>query len=94
MITELMKWGGVAVCLVVLAGCICRIDMMRPEKNAIGWRAMYIMAAPFAGGTMIDLLAGHQVNWYTSWGMATMFMHFLLTRGFWRHGSPGYTMKG
>lgn len=91
---ELLKWGGVAVCSFVLAGCICRIDMMRAGRNIAGWLAMYIMAAPFAGGVLIDLLTGRHVDWYSSFGMAAMSLHFMLTRKFWRHGSPQYTAKG
>lgn len=91
---DLIKWAGVLVCLFVLAGCICRIDIMRAGRNIFGWRFIYIMTAPFSGGILIDLLTNRPVDWYVCFGMAAMSLHFILTRRLWRKGSPQYTMPG
>lgn len=90
---DIMKWAGIAVCAVVLAGCICRIDALRPQTNKAGWSYLYILFAVFAGGVLIDLSLGHAVDWYVAAGVAGILAHMALTRRLWRGSPPLETLR-
>lgn len=93
LVSELGKWVGVAACLFVLVGCICRIDMMRTRHNILGWVIMYILAAPFAYDILFNLLTGKQVGLYAWFGLGVMALHFQLTKKLWTCSPPLYTIK-
>ena len=87
-----VKWGGVLVCAFVLAGCICRLDMLKPRLHKRGWLWMYTAAAPFAAGVLIDLVTDRAVDWYCSFGLAAIALHLLVTRHLWRGTPPAETL--
>lgn len=92
--TAPVQWMGVAACLLVLAGCICRVDLMRGGRHKAGWLLLYLLWGPFAGGVAIDLVRDRDVDWWTCWGIAGVLVHLVLTRRLWRHGPPHETTKG
>ncbi|HSW19540.1 MAG TPA: hypothetical protein VLJ86_20135 [Ramlibacter sp.] len=92
--TAWLVWPGVLVCALVIAACICRIDMMRTASHQGGWIALYILWAPFALGVLIDLLQDRAVDWWACFGLAGILTHMVLTRRLWKNGAPPETLKG
>ncbi len=87
------KWIGIAICLGVLIGCICRIDLLDPKRHRLGWRLLYILFSAYAGGVLMDLWVLGQVDWYEGAGVAGVLLHISLTRKLWRCGPPPETLK-
>lgn len=83
---------GATVCLFVIVACICRVNLMHYGRNKLGWLALYILWAPFAGGMLIDLLtAPGKVDWWACFGVAGILLHIVLTRARWSVGAPHET---
>lgn len=87
-----LVWPGAGVCTLIVVACICRVNLMRYGTHKLGWLALYILFAPFAGGMLIDLLtAPSRVDWWACFGIAAVALHILLTRHKWRAGAPRET---
>jgi hypothetical protein len=87
-----LLYPGVAFCAFVVLACICRVNLMRYGVNKLGWIALYILYAPFAGGMLITLLTEpERVEWWECVGVAGLAVHVVLTRRHWAMGAPVYT---
>lgn len=86
-----LKWGGVVACSFVLVACVCRVNLMRVGEHKRGWLWLYTLAAPFAGGVLIDLLTDRSVDWYCCFGIAAFLLHIVVTRRLWQRGAPSET---
>lgn len=89
----LIKWGGVLMCMSVLIGCVCRVNMMHSDRHKFGWFAMYAIYAVYAGGVLIDLLLNRWVDWYEAAGLAGVLLHLVMTRKLWSREPPPETVK-
>jgi hypothetical protein len=88
----LLQIAGAGACGFIVLACICRINLMRYGTNKLGWMALYILYAPFAGGMLLDLLTEPaKVEWWACVGVAGIAMHLVLTRRHWSMGAPIYT---
>lgn len=92
--SPLLQWPGVVVCALVIAGCICRVDLLRPRVHSDTWALMYILFATFAGGVLIDLVIERWVDWWACLGIAGVLLHLLVSRRQWAHGAPLEAEKG
>lgn len=91
---QLIRYAGLAACLFVLAGCVCRIDQMRSGRQRWGWFALYALFAVFALGLLVAQLRGRVLDWGLAAGIAGIALHLALTRHLWRDGPPPETTRG
>jgi len=89
-----IKFGGIAVCLFVLAACVCRLDMLKLRYSKLAWILMYILWAIYTGGVLTDLWVGRPVDWYEAAGVFGLLIHICLTRSGWHGGPPPDTNRG
>lgn len=85
-----LQWAGAAACTVVIVACICRVNLLHP-RSPLAWPAKYILQAAFAGGVLIDLVQGFQVDWYVAFGVAGALLHIVLTWHKWSRRAPAET---
>ena len=91
---ELLRFGGMAVCGIVLMAVICRIDQMKRRVTRLPWLAMYILYAVYALGVLLDLGLDRVIDWYESAGFGGMVIYMLLTRKRWEEHQDPETIRG
>lgn len=60
----ILRLAGLSGCVLVLAGCICRIGLMKSKRNRFIWWLVYALMAVYAGGVLLDLVMDRRVDWY------------------------------
>lgn len=85
---DLIRYIGVAACLGLLAGCVCRIGLMQSKRDKRSWFLIYASLAVFGLGQGLDLLYGFRVNWYSMAGVLGLLLFLAITRKQWKHGPP------
>lgn len=88
--TELLRWAGMALCLIIILACACRVGLMSANHKR-SWRLMYSLFACFAGGIALDLYHYIPVDWYTCLGIAGIVLNLLVTKPAWSAGAPAFT---
>ncbi|PLC06415.1 hypothetical protein CY658_05115 [Variovorax sp. RO1] len=87
----ILRLAGLAGCVLVLAGCICRIGLMKSKRNRFIWWLVYALMAIYAGGVLLDLIVDRRVDWYEIAGIGGIVLHLEVTRRQWRNGAPPET---
>jgi hypothetical protein len=82
------------LCLFIIIACACRVNLMTASQNKVGWGAMYILFAAYAGGELIDVLTtGHWMATHELLGLIGIAGNLALTHKHWREGPPPLTQK-
>jgi hypothetical protein len=92
----LMDGLTVLCCVLVLFGCVCRVNMLNWRKHQISWVVLYTMISAFAMGLAVDILtfAASAPSWYAVVGVSAGLLHLWNTWSLWRDEPPNYTEKG
>lgn len=86
---DLLRYGAMAVCILVLAAVICRVDQMKKRITRWAWFATYVLYAIYALGVLLDLIAERPVVWYDAAGVGGLVLYMCLTRKRWEgHQDP------
>lgn len=88
---DIVRYIGLAACIAVLLGCICRIGLMQRRRNHVSWWLIYVLLAVYAAGMALDLAIGRWVDWYEIAGIGGVLLYLERTRKLWRHGPPPET---
>jgi len=91
---NLLRYAGMAACLVVLLACVCRIDLMRSTRTRAVWFVLYALFAMYALGTVLQIWRGGSFDWNDAAGIGGILVNVFATRHLWKNGQPPETVKG
>jgi hypothetical protein len=83
-----------ALCLGIIAACICRVNLMTASHNKAGWTLMYTLMAAYAGGELLDVLRLQiWMSTHELLGLVAIALNLGLTHRHWRDGPPPVTCR-
>lgn len=76
--------AGIAVCLIVMVVCICRVNVTQPKVGRISMlQGMYVCFAFWAMGTMLLLMQGQLIGFHNAAVGLGILLHLRLSYRNW-----------
>lgn len=79
-------------CVVVMVGCICRVNLL-DSRNALGWVLAYVLMAGLAMRLLLNALHQANTSWYAVLGVLAALMHLFSTQRVWKDDAPPFTQR-